>query len=108
MSESIQSEFKQMIDELEVDLKSSVTEWSENEYVTQIYHFVGGVKRTYNGIEVKSIRQGQFTKFKCEVDLYVQLWREGELFAKYPIPTSPINIAVSIIMYNIIYFIFIH
>ena len=56
----------QMIDELEVDLKSSVTEWSENEYVTQIYHFVGGVKRTYSGIEVKSIRQGQFTKFRCK------------------------------------------
>ena len=66
MSESIQSEFKQMIDELEVDLKSSVTEWSGKEYVTQIYHFVGGVKRTYNGIEVQSIRQGQFTKFKCK------------------------------------------
>ena len=27
---------------------------------------VGGVKRTYNGIEVQSIRQGQFTKFKCK------------------------------------------
>ena len=66
MSENIKSEFKQMIDELEVDLKSSVTEWSENEYVTQIYHFVGGVKRTYSGIEVKSIRQGQFTKFRCK------------------------------------------
>jgi hypothetical protein len=66
MSDNIKSEFKQMIDELEVDLKSSVTEWSENEYVTQIYHFVGGVKRTYSGIEVKTIRQGQFTKFRCK------------------------------------------
>ena len=26
----------------------------------------------------------QFIKFKSDVDLYVQLWREGELFAKYP------------------------
>ncbi len=66
MSENMKSEFKQMIDELEVDLKSSVTEWSETKYVTQIYHFVDGVKRTYNGIEVKSIRQGQFTKFTCK------------------------------------------
>ena len=41
MSESIQSEFKQMIDELEVDLKSSVTGWSKTKYVTKIYHFVG-------------------------------------------------------------------
>ena len=66
MSNDMKSEFKQMIDELEVDLKSSVTEWSETKYVTQIYHFVDGVKRTYNGIEVKSIRQGQFTKFTCK------------------------------------------
>ena len=66
MSENIQSEFKQMIDELEVDLKSSVTGWSKTKYVTQIYHFVGGVKRTYNGINIKTIRQGQYTKFLCK------------------------------------------
>ena len=66
MSDNIKSEFKQMIDELETDLKSSVTEWTDTEYVTQIYHFVGGIKRTYNGIEIKTIRQGQFTKFKCK------------------------------------------
>ena len=30
------------------------------------------------------VPETQFTKFKSEVDLYVQLWREGELFAKYP------------------------
>ena len=62
----MKSEFKQMIDDLETDLKSSVTEWTDTEYVTQIYHFVGGVKRTYNGIEIKTIRQGQFTKFRCK------------------------------------------
>ena len=66
MGDNIKKDFKQMIDELEVDLKSSVTEWSENEYVTQIYHFVGGVKTTYNGINIKTIRQGQFTKFLCK------------------------------------------
>ena len=62
----MKSEFKQMIDDLETDLKSSVTEWTDTEYVTQIYLFVGGVKRSYNGIEIKTIRQGQFTKFKCK------------------------------------------
>ena len=47
----------------EIDLKSSIRE--QGKYVTQIFHFVGGVKRTYDGIIVDSIRQGQFTKFKC-------------------------------------------
>ena len=37
-----------------------------NIMVTQIFHFVGGVKRTYDGIITDSIRQGQFTKFKCK------------------------------------------
>mgnify|MGYP003135799115 FL=1 len=45
------------------DLQSSVKQ--QGTYVTQIFHFVGGEKRTYDGIEVESIRQGQFTKFKC-------------------------------------------
>ena len=66
MSDNIKQGFKKMIDELDVDLKSSVKEWTDGDYVTQIYHFVGGVKRTYSGIEVKSIRQGQFTKFRCK------------------------------------------
>lgn len=49
----------------ETNLKSSVAE-EGYKYVTQIYHFVGGIKRTYDGILVDSIRQGQFTKFKCK------------------------------------------
>ena len=49
---------------LSTDLKSSVKE--QGKYVTQIFHFVGGVKRTYDGIESDTIRQGQFTKFKCK------------------------------------------
>ena len=47
-----------------VNLKSTVTK--KGKYVTQIFHFVGGIKRTYDGIIVDSIRQGQFTKFKCK------------------------------------------
>ena len=54
------SDLKRMIDD--IDLKSSVKE--QGEYVTQIIHF-GGEKRTYDGIKSDSIRQGQFTKFKC-------------------------------------------
>ncbi len=55
------NDLKKMIDD--IDLKSSVKE--QGEYVTQIIHFVGGEKRTYDGIKSDSIRQGQFTKFKC-------------------------------------------
>ena len=45
------------------NLKSTVNE--HGEVVTQIIHFVGGVKRTYHGILSQSIKQGQFTKMKC-------------------------------------------
>ena len=47
-----------------IDLQSSVKE--QGEYVTEIIHFVGGIKRTYDGIKSDSIRQGEFTKFKCK------------------------------------------
>ena len=47
-----------------MDLQSSIKR--QGKWVTQIIHFVGGEKRTYDGIEVESIRQGQFTKFKCK------------------------------------------
>ena len=46
------------------DLQSSIKQ--QGKYVTQIFHFVGGEKRTYDGIDVESIRQGQFTKFRCK------------------------------------------
>jgi len=32
-------------------------------YVCQIIHFKSGEKRTLEGVETKSIKQGQFTKF---------------------------------------------
>ena len=44
------------------NLKSTVNE--QGEVVTQIIHFIGGIKRTYHGILSSSIKQGQFTKFK--------------------------------------------
>tara|TARA_R110000782_G_scaffold99676_1_gene185528 strand:+ start:947 stop:1156 length:210 start_codon:yes stop_codon:yes gene_type:complete len=46
------------------NLKSTVNE--QGECVTQIIHFVDGIKRTYHGILPKSIKQGQFTKMKCK------------------------------------------
>ena len=46
------------------NLKSTVNE--QGETVTQIIHFVNGIKRTYHGILSKSIKQGQFTKMKCK------------------------------------------
>jgi len=45
------------------NLKSTVNE--QGETVTQIIHFINGVKRTYHGILSESIKQGQFTKMKC-------------------------------------------
>ena len=82
MSDDIKQGFKKMIDELDVDLKSSVQEWTDGNYVTQIYHFVGGIKRTYNGIDVKSIRQGQFTKFKCKNGAMVMINDENVLMVE--------------------------
>tara|TARA_R100001126_G_scaffold95104_1_gene66529 strand:+ start:1071 stop:1292 length:222 start_codon:yes stop_codon:yes gene_type:complete len=46
------------------NLKSTVNE--QGETVTQIIHFIDGVKRTYHGILPKTIKQGQFTKMKCK------------------------------------------
>jgi len=43
-----------------VDLQSSVK--SQGKYITQIIHFVGGEKRTFENIESEHIKQGQFTK----------------------------------------------
>ena len=46
------------------NLKSTINE--QGEVVTQIIHFIGGIKRTYHGILSESIKQGQFTKMKCK------------------------------------------
>ena len=43
-----------------MDLQSSVKK--QGRYVTQIIHFVGGEKRTFENIETSVIKQGQFTK----------------------------------------------
>jgi hypothetical protein len=46
------------------NLKSTVTE--KGKYVSQILHFIGGEKRTFNRVDTESIKQGQFTKFETE------------------------------------------
>lgn len=43
-----------------MDLQSSIK--IQGEYVTQIIHFIGGEKRTFEGIKSTSVKQGQFTK----------------------------------------------
>ena len=55
-----------------IDLKSSVTE-IVGEYVTQIIHFVGGEKRTFNNVIAKTIRQGQFTKFQQKDGTWIMI-----------------------------------
>ena len=52
-----------------IDLKSSVSGVSD--YVTQIIHFKGGIKRTFYGVKSKSINQGQFTKFELKDGRFV-------------------------------------
>jgi RimJ/RimL family protein N-acetyltransferase len=47
-----------------VSLKSSITQ--KGKYVSKILHFVGGEKRTFNGVDTASIKQGQFTKFETK------------------------------------------
>jgi len=47
-----------------INLKSTIIE--KGKYVTQIIHFVGGVKRTFHGIKTDSLKQGQFSKFECD------------------------------------------
>lgn len=44
--------------------KSTVTQ--QGKYVTQIMHFVGDVKRTFENIDTHSIKQGEFTKMKLK------------------------------------------
>ena len=43
-----------------MDLQSSVKK--QGQWVTQIIHFVGGEKRTFENINSEVIKQGQFTK----------------------------------------------
>ncbi len=45
-----------------LNLESTVNK--EGKTVTQIIHFEGGIKRTFDGILPETIKQGQFTKMR--------------------------------------------
>lgn len=47
-----------------MDLQSSVKQ--QGKLVTQIIHFIGGEKRTFEHIISSSVKQGQFTKLVTE------------------------------------------
>jgi len=51
------------------DLQSSIKR--QGEWVTQIIHFVGGEKRTFEGVDTKTIKQGQFTKLISSDGRYI-------------------------------------
>ena len=46
------------------DLQSSLR--AKGDYVIQIIHFVGGVKRTFEGVSTSKIKQGQMTKLELK------------------------------------------
>ena len=56
---------------MEIDLESSIK--TQGEWVTKIIHFLGGEKRTLTGVNTRSIRQGQFTKFSLKNGSYVMV-----------------------------------
>jgi hypothetical protein len=47
-----------------MNLKSTVEEMGKT--VTQIIHFSGGNKRTFSGIDTRTIKQGEFTKMRMK------------------------------------------
>lgn len=51
------------------DLHSSTKK--QGEFVTQIIHFIGGEKRTIEGVKTSSVKQGQFTKMDCKNGSYI-------------------------------------
>ena len=50
------------MDKKTLNLQSTVN--NVGKHVTQVIHFVGGIKRTYTGIKPETIKQGQFTKLE--------------------------------------------
>ena len=56
---------------MSVDLESSVK--SQGKWVTKIIHFIGGEKKTIEGVDTHTIRQGQFTKFELKDGSFVMV-----------------------------------
>tara|TARA_R110001592_G_scaffold229_6_gene1280 strand:+ start:4906 stop:5112 length:207 start_codon:yes stop_codon:yes gene_type:complete len=51
------------------DLESSIKK--QGKWVTQIIHFMGGEKRTFENIDSSLIKQGQFTKLTTKDGRYI-------------------------------------
>ena len=56
---------------MSVDLESSVK--LQGKWVTKIIHFIGGEKKTIEGVNTHTIRQGQFTKFELHDGSFVMV-----------------------------------
>lgn len=52
-----------------MDLQSSIKR--QGKWVTQIIHFVGGEKRTFENVDAEYIKQGQFTKLVTSDGRYI-------------------------------------
>ena len=52
-----------------MDLQSSIK--SQGKWVTQIFHFIGGEKRTFENIDTEYVKQGQFTKLATKDGKYI-------------------------------------
>jgi hypothetical protein len=52
-----------------MDLQSSIKR--QGKWVTQIIHFVGGEKRTFENVDAEYIKQGQFTKLVTKDGRYI-------------------------------------
>jgi hypothetical protein len=54
-----------------MDLQSTTKK--QGKLVTQIIHFVGGEKRTFENIKTSNIKQGQFTKLETVDDRLIMV-----------------------------------
>jgi hypothetical protein len=54
-----------------MNLKPTINKLSR--YTTQIIHFKGGDKLTFEEIDTETIKQGQFTKFKLKDGRYIMV-----------------------------------
>ncbi len=54
-----------------IDLQSSTKR--QGQFVTQIIHFINGEKRTFENINTKTIKQGQFTKLETIEGLLIMI-----------------------------------
>jgi hypothetical protein len=52
-----------------MDLQSSIKR--QGKWVTQIIHFIGGEKRTFENVDSDYIKQGQFTKLTTKDGRYI-------------------------------------